>query len=592
MSDNLVGQSILGYQIVAEIGEGAFGTVYKAVKSSVLGNYTRAIKHISLPTSKQYASVLNSMGGDTAKTESYFAEVLRGIAEEIELLASLSEKKSNHIVRYYESDLQVQESPLRYDVYMLMEYSTPLSQFIDEQASFTVEDVIKMGVDVLNGIKFCHDNGVIHRDIKEDNIFVSAEGSYEIGDFGVSKVLKDSSRAESLKGTPNYLAPEVYLNKGGYTRSVDLYSLGIVLYRLLNHGRNPFMPSFPQRYFAEDEDKAFELRMKGVQAPPPAMGGAEIQGVIVKAIGNEEERYQDADTFLRDLIEAAEHTSVNELHEPINSPTADTAACELNETSASQSTIRIGIEAVATDCEAADKDGEAEGVMAAGWQTSEKTAHEECEEVCQDTWSTGQEDATAENGSDSLSHAANRPDEIAMSGSKTVKDDAEKAVRIGLTIALVVVATAAIASVAFNIVLTCALAVIAIGVLAALLYFLGRKIQDHEEPNNSALLHDKQPFLMVLEAKADLSMRLLGDRTGVAEQRLRDLELLEERLRYEKEFGCSDATVTNCETDVYEAMKQLQALCRSCAMQENGQMAATIKRINDLLDMRRLLLKR
>lgn len=56
-----------------------------------------------------------------------------------------------------------------------------------------------LAFDILDGLKSCHENGVIHRDIKDDNIFVSENGGYKIGDFGVSKVLKDSTRAESLK---------------------------------------------------------------------------------------------------------------------------------------------------------------------------------------------------------------------------------------------------------------------------------------------------------------------------------------------------------------------------------------------------------
>ena len=63
---------------------------------------------------------------------------------------------------------------------------------------------------------------------KGENIYKRKDGRYKIGDFGVSKILKDSSKAESLKGTPNFLAPEVYLGKEGYTKSVDLYSLGIL----------------------------------------------------------------------------------------------------------------------------------------------------------------------------------------------------------------------------------------------------------------------------------------------------------------------------------------------------------------------------
>ena len=161
-------------------------------------------------------------------------------------------------------------SPKRYDIFILMEYLTPLEDYIQSH-NFLVRDVVKLGLDVLDGLQSCHDNGVIHRDIKDDNIFVSNKGEYKIGDFGVSKILKDSSKAESLKGTPNFLAPEVYLGKEGYTKSVDLYSLGIVLYRLLNYSRNPFVPSFPAQYFSQDEDKAFEERMSGKIPPLPSL---------------------------------------------------------------------------------------------------------------------------------------------------------------------------------------------------------------------------------------------------------------------------------------------------------------------------------
>ena len=125
-----------------------------------------------------------------------------------------------------------------------MEYLTPLEDFI-QGTDFLVRDVVKLGLDVLNGLQSCHNNGVIHRDIKDDNIFVSDKGEYKIGDFGVSKVLKDSSKAESLKGTPNFLAPEVYLGKEGYTKSVDLYSLGIPVLQTSKLQQKSFPSSFP-----------------------------------------------------------------------------------------------------------------------------------------------------------------------------------------------------------------------------------------------------------------------------------------------------------------------------------------------------------
>lgn len=253
---NLLGKNILGYTVSEKLGSGAFGTVYKVIKSNAAGQYVRALKHITIPTEKQYNSVLNSMGGDVSKANNYFSQMLSNIVSEIRILNDLSEKGVQHIVRYYENDILVTDSPRQYDIFILMEYLTPLEDFI-QSMDFLVRDVLKLGLDVLYGLQSCHDNGVIHRDIKDDNIFVSDKGEYKIGDFGVSKVLKDSSKAESLKGTPNFLAPEVYLGKEGYTKSVDLYSLGIVLYRLLNYSRNPFLPRFPEQYFAQDEDAAF-----------------------------------------------------------------------------------------------------------------------------------------------------------------------------------------------------------------------------------------------------------------------------------------------------------------------------------------------
>lgn len=313
---NLLGKNILGYTVSEKLGSGAFGTVYKVVKANAAGQYVRALKHITIPTEKQYNSVLSSMGGDVSKADNYFSQMLNNIVSEIRILNDLSEKGVQHIVRYYENDILVTDSPRRYDIFILMEYLTPLEDFI-QSADFLVRDVMKLGLDVLYGLQSCHDNGVIHRDIKDDNIFVSDNGEYKIGDFGVSKMLKDSSKAESLKGTPNFLAPEVYLGKEGYTKSVDLYSLGIVLYRLLNYSRNPFLPRFPEQYFTQDEDAAFEERMSGKTPELPVLGGDAIGRVIVKSISNSTERFQTADEFIDALKQAIDQTQPEIFNEKI-----------------------------------------------------------------------------------------------------------------------------------------------------------------------------------------------------------------------------------------------------------------------------------
>lgn len=296
----MIGKEILGYHVDEKIGSGGFGTVYKVSKTNAAGTYVRALKHITLPTKKQYASVLNSMGGDYAKADDYFAGALNDIVNEIKILSTLSESGVNNIVRYYENDIIETYSPKTYDIYILMEFLTPFTDYV-EKRDFTVRDVIGVGKDILRALVSCHEKNIIHRDIKDDNIFVSPDGVFKLGDFGVSKALKDKSRAESVKGTPNFIAPEVYLGKEKYDNTVDVYSLGIVLYKLLNKMRNPFLPAFPAPYTTADEDAAFEARMTGRVPELPVMAQNVLGQIVLKAIMPRDQRYNSAREFLAAL---------------------------------------------------------------------------------------------------------------------------------------------------------------------------------------------------------------------------------------------------------------------------------------------------
>lgn len=331
----MIGKEILGYHVDVKIGSGGFGTVYKVSKTNAAGTYIRALKHITLPTKKQYASVLNSMGGDYAKADDYFASALNDIVNEIKILSTLSESGVNNIVRYYENDIIETPSPKTYDIYILMEYLTPFTDYIDDK-DFTVKDVIGLGKDILRALVSCHEKNIIHRDIKDDNIFVTSDGTYKLGDFGVSKALKDKSRAESVKGTPNFIAPEVYLGKEKYDNTVDVYSLGIVLYKLLNKMRNPFLPMFPAPYSTSDEDAAFEARMTGQVPELPISAQNELGKVILKAIMPRAQRYNSAQDFLCELEAVEAKMSEDELA---------TVACEVlmkNETkSATDNSIKL-----------------------------------------------------------------------------------------------------------------------------------------------------------------------------------------------------------------------------------------------------------
>lgn len=308
----MLGETKLGYKITELIGQGGFGTVYKAVKKNKAMETVRALKHISLPSRKQWTDIYNSMGNDMVKTDEYFDTILQEILNEIRILADLTNKGVKNVVWYYENEIEDTPSPKHYDIYLLMEYLTALPSYI-ETHQFKVKDVIKVGTDILSALIECHKRKIIHRDIKSDNIFISDDGDYKLGDFGVSKKLSDRSRATSMKGTPNYIAPEIYLGQA-YDETVDLYSLGIVLYRLLNYNRNPFMPDYPVSFDSVDEDKAFELRMKGEKPKYPAFAQGELGDVILKSISDKENRYKSAKEFKDALEKAAKNMTEEELN--------------------------------------------------------------------------------------------------------------------------------------------------------------------------------------------------------------------------------------------------------------------------------------
>lgn len=90
--------------------------------------------------------------------------------------------------------------------------------------------------------EYCQCQNIIHRDIKPENIFVSRFGEFKLGDFGIARELDRSMSGLSKKGTFSYMAPEMYKGEE-YDARVDIYSLGIVLYKLCNHNRLPFYQS-------------------------------------------------------------------------------------------------------------------------------------------------------------------------------------------------------------------------------------------------------------------------------------------------------------------------------------------------------------
>jgi len=189
------------WQIDSLIGEGSFGKVYKAVREEFGNKYYCAIKHISVPESenevKQYLKENASTDITTAKV--YYHQLVSDITNEINTMYSLS--GNTNIVTYQEHKITEKPDGVGFDILIKMELLTELSDKVREQ-SLTQQEIVKLGVDICTALEVCAAKKLIHRDIKPQNIFISEEGNYKLGDFGISRQLEKTVNGLSKKGTP------------------------------------------------------------------------------------------------------------------------------------------------------------------------------------------------------------------------------------------------------------------------------------------------------------------------------------------------------------------------------------------------------
>ena len=215
------------------IGRGSYGEVYKIHKTDGNETIEAAAKYISIPKAddwKEYRSYTEE------EQESIFQD--RADRFMIEISSMLKLKGSENVVHYENHILEPKRDTPGWDIIIRMELLKTLEDYLDEH-DFSKKDVIRLGIDIAGAIADCQKEQIIHRDIKIENIFIDAVGHYKLGDFGVSTV-KMGTATGTRTGTEDYMAPEI-TRENRYNNTVDIYSLGIVLYRLLNNRRKPFV---------------------------------------------------------------------------------------------------------------------------------------------------------------------------------------------------------------------------------------------------------------------------------------------------------------------------------------------------------------
>lgn len=261
------------------LGEGAMSSVFE-IQSTAMG--MREVAALKIITVKK------NFKGEVKIPETAL--------NEIKILRDLS--SCPNIVHYHDSTqrkIYDENNELsEIDILIKMEKLKPLT----DSVRLSETEIIKLAKDMCNALIHASEHGIIHRDIKPQNIFVDDEGTYKLGDFGIAKIVSDFSAGFTMNiGTLAYTAPEIQgSTTGKYDISSDIYSLGLVLYEFLNNGCLPFVST------SSTLNEAITKRISGSAFPSPANGSKNLKTIIMRACANNlSKRYRTPAEMLEDL---------------------------------------------------------------------------------------------------------------------------------------------------------------------------------------------------------------------------------------------------------------------------------------------------
>ena len=302
------GAQVLGdWNIVSCLGEGSYGKVFEIERSEFGQTYRAALKVITVPQSSAEVRSVISEGMSVSQAEAYFHGIVEELMHEFSIMFKL--KGTANVVSC--EDLRVLEHPdgIGWDILIRMELLHPLLPYV-YQHPMARRDIIKLGIDICKALELCQRYNVIHRDIKPENIFISDNGDYKLGDFGIARTIERTTSGLSKKGTYSYMAPEVYAGKE-YGFSVDTYSLGLVLYRMLNKNRGPFLPQPPEAITFSSREQALARRMSGEPLPRPFYGEGRLGEIVLKACAFDPKDRYSSPQQLRQELEAILYTQTD-----------------------------------------------------------------------------------------------------------------------------------------------------------------------------------------------------------------------------------------------------------------------------------------
>ena len=294
------------WHIKRYIGAGSYGKVFEIERRDEFDTvFTGALKAITIPSSPDELEEILSDGMDRDGASTYFRDYVKDLNREIALMSKL--KGHSNIVSYEDHAIHAHEDGIGWDILIRMELLTPITGYLKQNKSFTRREIIRLGIDLCRALEVCQRYNIIHRDIKPANIFISETEDFKLGDFGVARIASASTGASTRAGTVNYMAPEVFKGEK-YTSNVDIYSLGLVMYQLLNANRMPLYPPYPQPMSPAQRERAQAQRLSGAALPPPANADGRLAEIVLKACAPDPAQRYDSPAVMRQALEAILYT--------------------------------------------------------------------------------------------------------------------------------------------------------------------------------------------------------------------------------------------------------------------------------------------
>lgn len=267
--DSMLDTRFGGYTIQEHLGKGGMGDVYKAVQSGLERTVALKILPALLARSQEFS-------------ERFFSEAY-----------AISRLQHQNIVTIYDYG---EENGQKFIAMQYIQGPT-LSRLIHDEKRLDYSRVIAIAKQIGRGLKYAHQNEIVHRDIKSGNIMVEPGDKVYISDFGIAKVVDAPSITTTgmAMGTPEYMAPE-QCEGGVVDGQSDIYGLGCILFEMIA-GKPPFLAETPLAVAYKQVHEIPPLLSKKVADVPPR-----LELIVAKCLKkSKEERYRNADELLRDL---------------------------------------------------------------------------------------------------------------------------------------------------------------------------------------------------------------------------------------------------------------------------------------------------